>query len=355
MKLKYLLIFLCCLSAFMACNGDDEAVVYGKPNIRHIIKHDWSDTITTGQFKEWITLIGNNFYDVQSVSINTIEIPAADRFVKLDEITFQIPDSIPENITNEIIVKTMTGEAKAEFFIAFPEPIIVPERSNSWYFDDPSNLFKAANGKDLVPALRKNGKTTIPTDDLSGFSAVEGPSRPEGNGAIRVEQGYFLQAAHGMKPNLGGYKVNEYTLMVDFMVDELGKWYSFYNTNSANTNDAEIFINTSGAIGVGNTGYSGAVVKAGKWHRFVATIKLGDGGSFHYYLDGKEIHAILDTTGDWRFQCNSSAFCLDTTFHLFADNDGEDNAINVAEVAVWDKALSPEEVEQLEKDMNSRK
>lgn len=340
---------------FIACSNNEEVVVYGKPNINHVIKHDWSDTITTGQLKEWITLLGENFYDVQYVSINTIEIPAEDRFVKLDEITFQIPDSIPEKITNEIVVKTASGEAKVEFIVAFPEPIVVPERSNSWYFDDPSNLFKATSGNNLVPALTKGGKTTIPTDDLTGFIAIDGPEKPVGNGAIRIEQGYFLQADHGMKPNLGGYQVNEYTLMVDFMVDELGKWYAFYNTNGTNSNDAEIFINQSGAIGVGNTGYSGAVVKAKKWHRFVATIKLGDGGSLHYYLDGKEVHAVLDTTGDWKFQLNSSAFCLGTTFNLFADNDGEDNAINVAEVAVWDVALSPEEVEQLEKDMNNRK
>ena len=354
MKINYLMIIFCCLSIFTACH-DDESESYGQPNIRYINKHDWSDTITTGQFKEWITLLGDNFRHVKQVSINTIDLPLEDIFTKVDEITFQIPDSIPEVITNEIVVTTALGEAKKEFFVAFPEPVIVPERINSWNFDDPTNLFKSAVGNDLIPSLRKGGKNEIPTSDLSGFIAIDGPGKPEGNGAICVGRGYFLKTEHGMKPNLGGYKVNEYTLMVDFMIDELGKWHAFYNTNGTNSNDAEIFINASGAIGVGNTGYSSAVVKAGKWHRFVATIKLGNGGSFHYYLDGKEIHSVLDTTGDWRFQCNSSAFCLDSSFHLFADNDGEDEDINVAEVAVWDVALTAEEVEQLEKDMNKRK
>lgn len=344
---------LCCLPIFIACN-EDETVHHDQPSIRYIIKHDWSDTITTGELKEWITLLGDNYYDVQQVSINNIDLPLKDVFVKSNEITFQIPDSIPEEVTNEIVVRTLIGEAKIEFFVALPEPVIVPKRVNSWFFDDPTNLFKAAVGNDLIPSLRKGGVSQIPTSDLSGFISVEGPGKPKGNKAVRVNKGYFFKAEHGMKPNLGGSKVNEYTLMIDFMVDELGKWYAFYNSNGTNSNDAEIFINQSGAIGVGNTGYSGAVVKAGNWHRFVATIKLGDGGSFHYYLDGKEVHSLLDTTGDWRFQCNSSAFCLDNTFQLFADNDGEDSDINVAEVAVWDIALTLEEVEQLEKDMNKR-
>jgi hypothetical protein len=130
-----------------------------------------------------------------------------------------------------------------------------------WQFDDPSDITKASSGNPLI----MHG---------DGFTVVEGPAA--GKGAVQVAKGSSFNAPHGMAANGGGARVNNYTVMFDFKVSELGRYYSFIQTTLENNDDAEFFLRPAGNLGIGGTDYSEHVVSAGEWHRLVITASMGN-------------------------------------------------------------------------------
>ena len=190
-----------------------------------------------------------------------------------------------------------------------------------WLFDDPADLTKAVQGNDLVTVG-------------AGFATVAGPNAS--NGAVRVSRGSHYIATHGIQP-VEWAGVGEYTFMFDFKIPALGAWYSFLQTNPNNSDDAEFFINTAGRIGVGETGYSTPTVTPNVWQRVVITVKFNS--EINFYLDGTLIHQTTNA--------GNSRFLLAETALLFGDNDGDDAEFDVAEVALWNVALSAEEVAAL--------
>ncbi len=200
-----------------------------------------------------------------------------------------------------------------------------PGAKGWWKFDDPASLTRAEAG---------HGRNL---EAVGGsISAVAGPD--SGNGAARIGVGNFFKMTHGIAGNGGGSAVNEYTLAIDFRVPTLGVWYCFFQTNMANANDGDCFINPEGAIGVGATGYSDAIVKPGDWYRLVLSVK--NGSFYNYYLDGELLFA-------GNIQSRDGRFSLDSVLLLFADENGEDGPIDCAEVALWDTPLAAAEVRQL--------
>jgi hypothetical protein len=194
-----------------------------------------------------------------------------------------------------------------------------------WQFDDPLDITKASIGSPLI----RQG---------DGFTPVKGPKA--GDGAVRVAKGSYFNAPHGIAAN-GGARVNSYSVMFDFKVSELGRYYSFIQTTLENNDDADFFINRNGQFGVGGTGYSEHVVSTGEWHRLVISASMGN--AYLYYLDGTLIHtgnvgnASVDSRWSW----------LPEGVLFFADEDGEDAEMDVANIIVWDKALSEAEVSSL--------
>jgi hypothetical protein len=199
------------------------------------------------------------------------------------------------------------------------QPLDPMQPAGKWKFDNVDNLSEGYIGKDLV----------LTGTDL----AVDGPSAQ--NRAVRIGPGNYYTMEHGIAPNGGGAYVNEFTLQFDFKVPEIGKWYSFFQTNSGNSNDADCFINTDGKIGVGVTGYAGYKVLPAEWYRLIISVKNGE--FFRYYLDGQ-----LLLEGDK--QDIDGRFGLDPVLLLFADNDGDDAEMDVAEVSMWGRALSDSEI-----------
>jgi hypothetical protein len=195
-----------------------------------------------------------------------------------------------------------------------------------WEFDDRNDLVKAIVGN----PLEKQG---------DGFTFVDGPN--VGNGAVRIDKGSYFVARHGIAANGGGSRVNNYTLMVDFKVSELGRYYCFLQTSPANNDDGDFFINPSGNLGIGSTGYSVHVVSPGEWHRLVLSASMGN--SYLTFLDGTLIYEgnVGNATMDSRFSW------LPEGVLLFADEDGEDAEIDIAEVIIWDGALNAGQVQSL--------
>jgi hypothetical protein len=202
-----------------------------------------------------------------------------------------------------------------------------PHLSGYWKFQNASNREKATVGKDL---------TLVGSEQM-----VKGASFKDTG--TRITIGSYYKCYHNISPNGGGDSVNRYTLMFDFKILDLKKWHTFFQTDTTNKNDGECFIRplnsaTPGTIGVGYTGYSKDTVIPNKWHRLMISVNLGH--FYRYYLDGKLIHEGDTQDVDGRFALNPH-------FLLFADDNQEDDTIDVASVAVFDTCLSAADIAKI--------
>jgi hypothetical protein len=199
----------------------------------------------------------------------------------------------------------------------------VPERTGWWKFDDAADMLKADIGMPLT---------------VTGTQAsVPGPA--EGNLATQVSLGSYLTMTHGVAPNGGGISVNEYSLQIDFSVPEIGKWHAFIQTNPANSDDADLFTKASdNTIGTAATGYSVNAVAVDTWYRMV--ISVNNGEFFNVYLNGELwlTGTPQDVDGRW---------ALVNELLIFADDDGDDAAINCSELGIWDVALTAGQASEL--------
>ncbi|MFY9152462.1 MAG: LamG-like jellyroll fold domain-containing protein [Prolixibacteraceae bacterium] len=217
----------------------------------------------------------------------------------------------------------LTEEEVAE--LGGPLGVRVPVRTKlgSWKFDDPNDLLKADIGN--------------PLELVGTQTAVAGPTAE--NGATQIGLGSFLKMNHNLQPIIEGNKINEYSIQFDFSVPEISKWHAFYQTTVANNDDADLFTNkTSNAIGTAATTYSSNAISANTWYRMVLTVKNGE--FFRIYLDGE---LWLDAPG----QEINGRFSLGDALLLFADDDGDDAAINCSEINLWEVALTENEVLEL--------
>ncbi len=167
------------------------------------------------------------------------------------------------------------------------------------------------------------------------------------DGAMNIGEDSYYICTHGLAPNGGGTKVNEWTLLIDFsyppssLSDPPSGYNDFFQLDPTNADDADWTINSSGAIGIGAVGYSSAygyTTKPNTWYRMVVVV---DNGVRHdLYVDGVEIFKGNQQGVDGRF-------CLADKILLFAagyNQDGDDAPINVSNVAIWDVPLSADEI-----------
>ncbi|WP_159435086.1 cadherin domain-containing protein [Rubritalea squalenifaciens] len=194
-----------------------------------------------------------------------------------------------------------------------------------WEFDNAADLTEAKVGQDLV----LNGSD----------SAVSG--KGSADVAARIGAGSNYRVNHGIDANGGGTQVNEYTLLLDvsYPSSSAGTWISLFQTNSGNGDDGDCFVrNSNGTIGVSATGYSAYALSANSWARLVVTV---DNGSFYrIYADGQQILNGSVQAVDGRFSFGDALL-------LFADNNGEDNTIDVTSARLYDRALTAAEVSAL--------
>jgi len=199
-----------------------------------------------------------------------------------------------------------------------PTPIAV----GHWSFNDTLNILEGETGNELT---------------LTGnHSFVAGPT--DSNSAVNIGLWSYYTVSHGIAANGAGNKVNEYTLVMDIQIPDLGIWYSIYQTDTTNSNDAECFINQSGQIGNESTEYTELQLMPNEWYRVVISV---DNGSFYnYYVDGKLILNGNPGTIDERF-------ALDSTLLFFADNNNRDNPIDIADIKIFSTALTGQQISDM--------
>jgi len=198
-----------------------------------------------------------------------------------------------------------------------------------WTFDNASDLTHATAGTDL--------------QIVGTQTAITGPA--PGDGAVRIPAGSYYRCFHNIAANGAGSptRVNNYSLLFDFRVNSVGQWYTFYQTTPANNDDGDFFISTGGNLGVSGVGYSAFSVTPGQWYRMVITASMGN--HFDCYIDG---HIVLSGT----YQAPDGRFSLDpqsgsNELLFFADDNGEDNEIDIARAAIFDHDLTAVQIDSI--------
>ena len=208
------------------------------------------------------------------------------------------------------------------FIILFYQIIFAQESLvGHWDFNDPQNLTKAVVGNDLI-------------QQGNGVTIIAGPNTNDG--AVQVAKGTYFIVPHGIAANGGGDRVNEFSIVMDIQLPQPEQWHTLYQTDATNQSDGECFISPNTVLGVGNTGYTTYRFNhRDEWYRIVISVK--NNVLYNYYSDGIK---RLDGTP----QSIDGRFSLGPTFLLFADENGEDYPINVADVKLFSKALNDSEV-----------
>ncbi len=191
-----------------------------------------------------------------------------------------------------------------------------------WNFNDSANVAQAKVGNDLI----MNGE----------YQVVTGPNSDDG--AISIGAGSNCLVNHGMSK---GGTVDSYTLVFDVKIPDISSYHSLYQTILENNSDATVFVNTSGNLGLGATGYTDAALEADKWYRLAVVYKANE--RIDYYING-----VKELEGNSSDSYVGQVFPLDSAgVLLFADNDGEDGLIVVSDVKLYDTDLNDEEIEEL--------
>ena len=204
-----------------------------------------------------------------------------------------------------------------------------PNLIGYWKFQDTTDLTHASVGNDLIL--------------IGQHEWLQGASF--GDTAIRIDTGSYYKFYHNIAPNGGGDSVNQYTLMFDFKVLNFDRWHSFFQTDTTNQNDGDCFIkpfpdSIPGTIGVGFTEYSSDSILPNEWYRLVISVNLGH--FYNYYLNGALLH-----TGDTTDIQIDDRFALTEAILFFADNNQEDDTIDIASIAMFDTCLTPTQIAQL--------
>ena len=217
---------------------------------------------------------------------------------------------------------------------SLPDPGEIPEAIGTWTFDNTSSLLAGTGIATLQGTTHSKGKVTIVSNLANaGIVPVAGPA--EGNGAIDLPFGTSLK----MTSNLGAENMNTYSVMWDIRATDLTNYSPLLQNDLTNTKDGSLFIKNAqvGLNGSHGLGYNGSLT-TGKWHRILFVVSNGYGS---VYIDGTKVG-------------QSSAACdehwkLSTGALFFADNDGEEKAIQTAEIRFWNQALTAPQVQQLGK------
>jgi hypothetical protein len=226
-----------------------------------------------------------------------------------------------------------------------------------WKFDDAANLGKAEVGNPLIPKHMITAQ-----GDINKFVAIAGPAA--GNGAVTVGLGSYFECIPDLPANGAdtAKNVNRWTIAMDVRW-AVKEWHSLAQMDPTTfsdtlkdalgnpvrvgprfTGDADIFIRPEGKIGVGSSGYSYDTATVNQWYRVVITADLG-AHQYFIYRDGQLLHT--GNAGNMNLDNRFSIQSIDglNKLALIADEDGEDGDIDVAFIALYDRALSPAEVE----------
>ncbi|HAV60999.1 MAG TPA: hypothetical protein DCY13_01370, partial [Verrucomicrobiales bacterium] len=153
----------------------------------------------------------------------------------------------------------------------------------------------------------------------------------------------YIAAVGGPNGGPSAKEKNIYTMIYDILWPAAvnSNWRTFVQVSPIeNTDDAEFFVNTSGAIGVGNTGYY-SNLPGGQWNRVVIVVDLTlSANPVRYYINGTFVGQGGTPGVDGRFGMPGAV-------NFFADNDGDNQPGYISSLQVRNVALTQLEVSAL--------
>ena len=201
-----------------------------------------------------------------------------------------------------------------------------------WTFDDKDNLLAGTGTATLRAAMKGADGHPEVTEDLAAAGIVPVEGSLEDHGAITVPVDTYLQFAHNQEGDQ-----STFSFMMDIRPKQLGIYNALFQSQVLNDKDAGLFINKSNQLGINSAGLGyGGKIEEGKWHRIVFAV---DDSKISTYLDGKKIASSTSA--------NSDKWILHDVAYFFADEDGEEGTIDIAELRYWDVALQAFQVESL--------
>ena len=226
------------------------------------------------------------------------------------------------------------------FLLVAANGAILPEQEyGEWNFSAGFNP-----DDELAAELSSDPDTLMRTYDTSNFTV-------DGGILICTQTGptdYLHVDVDDLEANGGGGYVNEYTLIFDLKKTD-SDWLPLYNTGYDNYNEAELWVNSEGAVGSGTYSEPG-VVPQDVWVR-LAVKRYHDGANWvrNIYVNGATVLEGLGAEGvDGQNSLYSNSDYDDGQFTIFSDNDsvvyGGYELDNFAFIA---EALSDELIAQL--------
>ena len=216
-----------------------------------------------------------------------------------------------------------------------PIEVTIPEALGVWTFDNPNDLLAGTGTATLMSAEHAtdgSGGVHVYADPISSSMITEGPA--EGNGAILVPKGSSLL----MNANLESDEIGTYTILWDVKGADLSTYVPLLQNDLTNKKDGSLFFNQN-KVGLGGSLYYNGQINNNQWYRIVFVVEAPNKASL--YVDGTLVSSCEHNNAynlHWK---------LTTGALFFADNDGEEKAIETAEIRFWDKALTLEQVKKL--------
>jgi 3',5'-cyclic AMP phosphodiesterase CpdA len=193
-------------------------------------------------------------------------------------------------------------------------------------WDFAGNLLSASGGTALVA-----GFSAPATAAQVAFQTVA-----IGNGSATIAsfgRGTHLRAIHGLGGNGGGSRLNQFTLVLDLNTPSRPSgWAALYQSNPANTDDGEWFINPTRGVGIG--GNYGGTVADGSWVRLAVVVDCV-AGTLTSFVNGQSVQQTTGLTVDGRWS-------LGPEFLLFADENQENapGLVNAVQLRPWAMATA---------------
>lgn len=208
-----------------------------------------------------------------------------------------------------------------------------------------TGLWEFSDGADLTAATVGAPLTINGTAPTWVASQTYGSTTLEGTINTVVGASNSILVTHAIGANGGGTRTNEYTFVYDVRKPTATLWRSFYQTDLANTTDAEFFVRGSGdgvtlnTVGRGDIGFSSTALSPNVWYRLAISVDLGS--SFAAYRDGAAFSTYTVPAvdnADYSLDPSQVLFFADQT--VFPDGTSENHQLTIGSMAVYGGSLT---------------
>jgi hypothetical protein len=243
-----------------------------------------------------------------------------------DTITIRVEESTIEEEREATITVHVDGAEDVILHVtqaAYVPPDTAPNATKKWTDAAPSD----------IELYKWGANKTVGTPAIGAPSVIDGP-------VTGVQAWALAKDDHIKVSNPIAQPTTSYTLLWDVRIADYSNYHPLLQTTVDNNDgDGDVFINKSGAVGLG--GYSSTLVPQNTWSRIVVSVDVS-AEIVSFYLDGLKIFdKSITSDGD------KTRYTLSDIFWVFLDDDNEDEAIDCAGLAIWNTALSAAEIGSL--------